>query len=144
MREADLLTEGAACGCGPHGREEWPNSRNLLRTVTFWPACLLVLSASKKLRRYDVLVLLHPTPRESHILASCSDAGRNKLPVFPTGCPLTMFLMLKFQSSLFTRRMAINKISHKAQYVALVHLSERGCKIHIKLYSILAHGFPCV
>lgn len=36
-------------GYGPCGGEKWPNTRNLLRTVTFWPACLLALSAHKKL-----------------------------------------------------------------------------------------------
>ena len=135
---------GSCFGCGPHGWEKGPNSRNLLRTVTFWPACLFVPSASKKLRQYAALVvLLHPPPREPRTLASHSDALRNQLPVLP-GRPLTMFLTLKFPSSLFTRRTAINKISHKAQYVALVHLSERGWKIYIKLYSILVHRFPCV
>ena len=69
-------------GRGPHGWEKWPNTRSLLRTVTFWPACLLVPSASKKLSVWRASALSSYT-KEVRILGQfqwCSEAVNSAFP----------------------------------------------------------------
>lgn len=61
-----ICSQRESCsGCGPRGGEKWPNTRNLPRTVTYWPTCLLVPSARKKLCQCDVPVLYHPLWKKS-------------------------------------------------------------------------------
>lgn len=108
MQESDLLTK-RCFGYGSRGWEKWPNTRNLLRTVTFWPTCLLAPIASKKLCQCDTLVVYHPPPKKVRILGQfkwgsyvvnhqCSQQDSS----------LVVLLIQKFQRSLFTWITTIN------------------------------------
>ena len=63
----------------------------------------------------------------------------SKSSVFPPGLSSMILLILKFQRSLFTWVKTINKTTYKAQYLLLLHLSERIQ--NIKLYFILIHWY---